>query len=82
MREIVPRPGCRPSRRPALVRFPGVHDEWSAALTGGLTLRERVVNGQLGPVAEFDGAVVTVLAFDVAGDRVSRTWAVRNPEKL
>jgi RNA polymerase sigma-70 factor (ECF subfamily) len=48
----------------------------------GPTLRERVVNGQPGPVAELDGAVVTVLAFDVAGDRVSRIWAVRNPEKL
>ena len=25
---------------------------------------------------------VTVAAFEVAGDRISRIWAVRNPEKL
>ena len=53
-----------------------------AAMAPGLTLLERVVNGQPGLVAELDGAVVTVLAFDVAGDRITRIWAVRNPEKL
>jgi RNA polymerase sigma-70 factor (ECF subfamily) len=26
--------------------------------------------------------IVTVFAFDVAGDRIRRIWAVRNPEKL
>jgi RNA polymerase sigma factor (sigma-70 family) len=53
-----------------------------ASLTGGLTLLERTVNGQPGLVAQQDGATVTVFAFDVAGDRIRRIWAVRNPEKL
>jgi hypothetical protein len=42
---------------------------------------ERTVNGQPGLVAQLDG-VVTVFAFDVAGDRIKHIWAVRNPEKL
>ncbi|WP_433434983.1 RNA polymerase sigma factor SigJ [Nonomuraea sp. CA-141351] len=48
----------------------------------GLTILERTVNGQPGLVAERDGVVLTVAAFDVAGDRIMRIWAVRNPEKL
>lgn len=47
-----------------------------------LTILERTVNGQPGLVAEHDGVTVTVFAFDVAGDRITRIWAVRNPEKL
>ena len=47
-----------------------------------LTLVERTVNGQPGLVALRDGAIVTVFAFDVAGDRIKRIWAIRNPEKL
>jgi len=43
---------------------------------------ERTVNGQPGLVALQDGAIVTVFAFEVAGDRIRRIWAVRNPEKL
>ena len=48
----------------------------------GMTLRERVVNGRPGLVAELDGAVVTVLAFDIVGERITRISAVRHPEKL
>jgi RNA polymerase sigma factor (sigma-70 family) len=48
----------------------------------GLTLLERRVNGQPGLVAQQEGLAVAVLAFDVAGDRIKRIWAVRNPEKL
>jgi RNA polymerase sigma-70 factor (ECF subfamily) len=48
----------------------------------GRTLVERVVNGQPGLVIEFEGVTETVLAFDVAGDRITNIWAVRNPEKL
>ena len=48
----------------------------------GLAVLERTVNGQPGLVTQHDGVTVTVLAFDVAGDRVKRIWAVRNPEKL
>jgi RNA polymerase sigma factor (sigma-70 family) len=49
---------------------------------GRLTLLERTVNGQPGLVAQQDGVTVTVFAFGVAGDRVARIWAVRNPDKL
>ncbi|MEV7522311.1 RNA polymerase sigma factor SigJ [Streptomyces sp. NPDC091371] len=50
----------------------------------GLKLVERTVNGRPGLVAEHSGIAVTVAAFELtdAGDRVSRIWAVRNPEKL
>ncbi|MGW2296736.1 RNA polymerase sigma factor SigJ [Streptomyces violaceorubidus] len=48
----------------------------------GLELLERSVNGVPGLVARRGGAVMTVAAFDVAEGRVSRIWAVRNPEKL
>lgn len=47
-----------------------------------LTFLERTVNGQPGLVIQQDGVTATVLAFDVAGDRITRVWAVRNPEKL
>ena len=46
-----------------------------------VTIVERIVNGQPGLVAQLDG-VVTVFAFDIAGDRIKHIWAVRNPEKL
>jgi RNA polymerase sigma factor (sigma-70 family) len=47
-----------------------------------MMILERTVNGQPGLVAQQDGVTVTVLAFDVAGDRIKHVWAVRNPEKL
>jgi RNA polymerase sigma factor (sigma-70 family) len=47
-----------------------------------LRILERTVNGQPGLVAELDGAIVTVFAFDVADARIKRIWAIRNPEKL
>ncbi|WP_279780659.1 RNA polymerase sigma factor SigJ [Sphaerisporangium sp. TRM90804] len=47
-----------------------------------LTILERTVNGQPGLVAQRDGVTVTVMAFDVVGDRIKHIWAVRNPEKL
>jgi RNA polymerase sigma factor (sigma-70 family) len=49
--------------------------------TFDVTVLERMVNGQPGLVARLDG-VVTVFAFDIAGDRIKRIWAVRNPDKL
>ncbi|KPC76137.1 RNA polymerase sigma24 factor [Streptomyces sp. NRRL WC-3753] len=48
----------------------------------GLELLERSVNGAPGLVARHCGAVLTVAAFEVAEGRVTRIWAVRNPEKL
>jgi RNA polymerase sigma factor (sigma-70 family) len=53
-----------------------------ADMAPSLTILERTVNGQPGLVARLDTATVTVFAFDVAGDRIKRIWAIRNPEKL
>ena len=50
--------------------------------TGNMRLLERTVNGQPGLVAQQDGVIVTVFAFDVAGDRIKHIWAQRNPDKL
>ena len=47
-----------------------------------LTILERTVNGQPGLVAQQDGVTVTVFAFAVAAGRITRIWAVRNPDKL
>ncbi|MFC9589080.1 RNA polymerase sigma factor SigJ [Streptomyces sp. NPDC056944] len=47
-----------------------------------MTFLERTVNGQPGLVAQQDGVVVSVYAFEVAEDRIKRIWVVRNPEKL
>ncbi|WP_405802013.1 RNA polymerase sigma factor SigJ [Streptomyces sp. NBC_01506] len=47
-----------------------------------LTILERSVNGQPGLVTQLDGVTAAVLAFDVAGDRITHIWSVRNPEKL
>jgi RNA polymerase sigma factor (sigma-70 family) len=47
-----------------------------------MTFLERTVNGQPGLVAQQDGVIVTVFAFDIFGDRIKRIWAIRNPEKL
>ena len=49
---------------------------------GTMTFLERTVNGQPGLVAQQDGLIVTVFAFDVAGDRIRHIWVVRNPDKL
>jgi RNA polymerase sigma factor (sigma-70 family) len=47
-----------------------------------LTITARTVNGQPGLIAEQDGAVVTVFAFDIAADKITRIWIIRNPNKL
>lgn len=46
------------------------------------TFLECTVNGLPGLVAQQDGSLATVFAFEIAGDRIRRIWAVRNPEKL
>jgi RNA polymerase sigma-70 factor (ECF subfamily) len=58
---------------------------YALAITGmapGLTLLERTVNGRPGLVAQQGGATAAVVAFEVAGDRITRIWVVRNPDKL
>ena len=47
-----------------------------------VTLVERTVNGQPGLVVQRDGVTVSVMAFEVAGDRIQHIWAVLNPDKL
>jgi RNA polymerase sigma-70 factor (ECF subfamily) len=51
-------------------------------IAGLAKIHERTVNGRPGLVAEENGVIVTVFAFDVVDDRIKRIWAVRNPEKL
>ena len=53
-----------------------------ATRVAGMTILERTVNGQPGLIARDGRTIVTVIAFDVTGDRISHIWAVRNPEKL
>jgi RNA polymerase sigma-70 factor (ECF subfamily) len=53
-----------------------------AKLVPNMTILERTVNGQPGLVAQRDGVVVTVMAFDVTHGRITHIWAVRNPDKL
>jgi RNA polymerase sigma factor (sigma-70 family) len=48
----------------------------------GLTMLERTVNGQPGLVLQQDGVTAAVFAFDIAAGRITRIWAVRNPDKL
>jgi len=47
-----------------------------------LTILDRTVNGLPGLVAVQNGVTVTVAAFEVADDRITMIWAVRNPDKL
>jgi RNA polymerase sigma factor (sigma-70 family) len=58
---------------------------YAAAIAGiapGLTILERTVSGRPGLVAQRDGVIVTVMAFEVADGRITRIWGVRNPDKL
>ena len=52
------------------------------AAASNTTLLERTVNGQPGLIAQRGGTTVTVLAFSIEGDRITRIWAIRNPDKL
>ncbi|WAZ19637.1 RNA polymerase sigma factor SigJ [Streptomyces cinnabarinus] len=47
-----------------------------------LELLETTVNGQPGLVAQVDGVPVSVLAFEVTGERIQQIWSVLNPDKL
>ena len=53
-----------------------------AARSSGLTILERTVNGLPGLIVQDGATIVTVFAFDLADDRISHIWAVRNPDKL
>ena len=47
-----------------------------------LTAEAAVVNGRPGALIYLDGALDSVLTVEVEGDRVSRVYYVRNPDKL
>ncbi|WP_261987118.1 RNA polymerase sigma factor SigJ [Actinomadura sp. HBU206391] len=53
-----------------------------ASAAPDVTILECTVNGRPGLVAQLDGVTVSVMAFDVAGDRIKHIWAVLNPDKL
>jgi RNA polymerase sigma-70 factor (ECF subfamily) len=53
-----------------------------ASIADGLRLHERTVNGRPGLVAERGGVTITVAAFESTGERITRIWTVRNPDKL
>ncbi|MGH8878669.1 MAG: RNA polymerase sigma factor SigJ [Stackebrandtia sp.] len=53
-----------------------------AGLVEDALILERTVNGQPGLVIEQDGGIGSVVAVDVADGRITRIWAIRNPEKL
>jgi RNA polymerase sigma-70 factor (ECF subfamily) len=53
-----------------------------ASAVADVTFLERTVNGQPGLVVQLDGVTVSVYAFDIVGDRITRIWAVLNPDKL
>jgi RNA polymerase sigma-70 factor (ECF subfamily) len=45
-------------------------------------LLECTVNGQPGLVAQQDGVTIAVYAFEIAGNQITRIWAILNPSKL
>jgi RNA polymerase sigma-70 factor (ECF subfamily) len=53
-----------------------------AELVPDHTLLERTVNGLPGIVVRQHGRTLTVFAFQVVGERITRVWAIRNPDKL
>jgi RNA polymerase sigma-70 factor (ECF subfamily) len=53
-----------------------------ASLVPGMTLLERTVNGQPGLVAQQDGVIVAVYAFETAGEKITRIWAILDHSKL
>jgi RNA polymerase sigma-70 factor (ECF subfamily) len=52
------------------------------AAPSNVSFLERTVNGQPGLVAQQDGITVAVYAFEIAGDQITRIWAILNPGKL
>ena len=56
--------------------------ELAGRAPAGVRFVERTVNGQPGLVTEQDGRIVTVFAFEVAGDLIRHIWVIRNPDKL
>ncbi|MCK7627385.1 RNA polymerase sigma factor SigJ [Streptomyces sp. RS10V-4] len=56
--------------------------EVATRVTGPLAILERTVNGRPGLMVRSAGTLMAVYAFDIADDRITRIWVVRNPDKL
>ncbi|NUT46032.1 MAG: RNA polymerase sigma factor SigJ [Saccharothrix sp.] len=54
----------------------------AAGVPGDFTILERTVNGRPGLLIQNDGVTASVYAFDIANDRITSIWVIRNPEKL
>ncbi|MGW3959164.1 RNA polymerase sigma factor SigJ [Amycolatopsis sp. NPDC005003] len=52
------------------------------AAAGSLTLVERTVNGEPGLLLRRGDELAAVYSFDIADGRITRIWAMRNPDKL
>ncbi|MFD6456116.1 RNA polymerase sigma factor SigJ [Nocardia sp. NPDC055165] len=76
--------GLAPAFREPITGSEHIASAWIEIATRGpqVALLERTVNGQPGLVAQFRNAVISVYAFDIVGTRITRIWAIRNPEKL
>lgn len=76
--------GLAPAFRHPITGAEQIARAWIDIVARGpeVTLHERTVNGQPGLVAQFEDAIVSVYAFDIADGRITRIWAIRNPEKL
>ncbi|MEV6278028.1 RNA polymerase sigma factor SigJ [Nocardia sp. NPDC051832] len=76
--------GRAPAFREPIIGGERIARSWMeiAARGAKVTLAERTVNGQPGLVAELGGSIVSVYAFDIADQRITRIWVIRNPEKL
>lgn len=62
-------------------RVAGLFAELAGGLAG-ITLLERTVNGRPGLVGVQGDVIGLVMSFEIAGDRITNIWAMRNPEKL
>ncbi|MET8777369.1 RNA polymerase sigma factor SigJ [Nocardia sp. NPDC004654] len=76
--------GLVPAFRDPIIGGEQIAQAWMeiAARGPAMSLLERTVNGQPGLVAQFEDTIVSVYAFDIAEGRITRIWAIRNPEKL
>ncbi|MFG1793606.1 RNA polymerase sigma factor SigJ [Nocardia sp. NPDC049149] len=76
--------GLAPAFREPITGGTQIARAWLEIAARGATVQllERTVNGQPGLVALVDDAIVSVYAFDIADGRITRIWAIRNPEKL
>ncbi|ACU77517.1 RNA polymerase, sigma-24 subunit, ECF subfamily [Catenulispora acidiphila DSM 44928] len=64
------------------VEIARAYAELAGVVHGHTTFVECSVNGLPGLAALREGRTVSVFAFEIAGERIRRIWAVANPEKI